>query len=93
MTQTESIIIVIWAIGVVFNILLSKKVFPEYETSGSDGFLDIFLMFFMLPFIMLEYICKMVFIFGSWGSWIVIGIMYITEKIKDKYGNKMDTLD
>ena len=88
MTQEEIIIAIIWAIGVVFNIFISKKVFPEYEPSGSGGFLDIFLIFFMLPFIMLEYIGKMFFILGSWASWVVIGIVYITDKIKDKYGNK-----
>ena len=84
MTQTEQIILLIWILGIVFNLLMVKKIFPDEldDKKGGDLF-DVFLIFFMFPIIFLQYILKAVFIMGSWMSWVAVGIMFIIEKIKE----------
>ena len=87
MTQTEQIILLIWILGIVFNLFMIKKIFPDEldDNKGGDIF-DIFLVFFMLPIIFLQYMLKAVFVMGSWMSWIAVGIMFIIEKIEE-WGN------
>jgi hypothetical protein len=87
MTQTEQIILLIWILGIVFNLLMVKKIFPDEldDNKGGDIF-DIFLVFFMLPIIFLQYMLKAFFVMGSWVSWIAVGIMFIIEKIEE-WGN------
>ena len=87
MTQTEQIILLIWILGMVFNLFMIKKIFPDEldDNKGGDIF-DIFLVFFMLPIIFLQYMLKAVFVMGSWMSWIAVGIMFIIEKIEE-WGN------
>ena len=84
MTQTEQIILLVWALGIVFNLFMVKKIFPnELDNSKGGDLFDVFLIFFMLPIIFLQYLLKAVFVMGSWMSWIAIGIMIIGEKITE----------
>lgn len=89
MSQTEKIVLFIWIFGIVFNLLMVKKIFPDEldDKKGGDLF-DIFLIFFMLPIIFLQFMLKAVFIMGSWVSWIAIGIILIEEKIREWYNTK-----
>ena len=59
MSQTEKIVLLIWIFGIVFNLLMVKKIFPD-ELDGKKGgdFFDIFLIFFMLPIIFLQFMLK-----------------------------------
>lgn len=84
MTQTEQIILLVWVLGIVFNLFMVKKIFPDelYNSKGGD-FFDIFLIFFMLPIILLQYMLKAIFIIGSWMSWVAVVIMIIIEKVEE----------
>ena len=84
MTQTEQIILLVWVLGIVFNLFMVKKIFPdELDNSKGGNLFDVFLIFFMLPIIFLQYMLKAIFIIGSWMSWIAIGIMIIIEKVEE----------
>ena len=84
MTQTELIIFLIWVVGIIFNLIMINKIFPnELDSSKGGDIFDIFLIFFMLPIIFLQYLLKVVFVMGSWMSWIAIGIMCVVEKIEE----------
>lgn len=84
MTQTEQIILLVWVLGIIFNLFMVKKIFPdELDNSKVGDLFDVFLIFFMLPIILLQYILKAVFIMGSWMSWVAVGIMIIIEKVEE----------
>lgn len=77
MSQTEIICIVIWILGMLFNALIAKKFFQE------DKDVDPLTALLLLPLMMIQELAKMVFILGSWVTWLAIGITFILDKIKE----------
>lgn len=77
MSQTEIICIVIWILGMLFNILIAKKFFQE------DKDVDPLTALLLLPLMMIQELAKMVFILGSWATWLAIGITFVLDKIKE----------
>ena len=62
MKEVEVIILIIWLVGIVFNIFTAKYLFPKDEEP--DGFFAILL----LPLLMTMWFFKGIFILGSWMS-------------------------
>ena len=77
MSQTEIICIVIWILGMLFNTLIAKKFFQE------DKDVDPLTALLLLPLMMIQELAKMVFILGSWATWLAIGITFVLDKIKE----------
>ena len=77
MKEVEVIILIVWLVGIVFNIFTAKYLFPEDEEP--DGFFAILL----LPLLMIIWFLKGMFILGSWMSWIAVGFVWIGGKIRD----------
>ena len=77
MSQTEIICIVIWILGMLFNTLIAKKFFQE------DKDVDPLTALLLLPLMMIQELAKMVFILGSWATWLAIGIIFVLDKIKE----------
>lgn len=77
MKEVEVIILIVWLVGIVFNIFTAKYLFPEDEEP--DGFFAILL----LPLLMIMWFFKGMFILGSWMSWIAVGFVWTGGKIRD----------
>ncbi len=61
----------------LFNILIAKKFFQE------DKDVDPLTALLLLPLMMIQELAKMVFILGSWATWLAIGITFVLDKIKE----------
>ena len=73
------IVFIIYIIGVVFNLIVVKKIIiiptDEYDGSMAAFVAEVIL----LPWIFLMYFLRVIFIAGSWISWIFLGIIKIIE--------------
>ena len=61
----------------LFNTLIAKKFFQE------DKDVDPLTALLLLPLMMIQELAKMVFILGSWATWLAIGIIFVLDKIKE----------
>jgi hypothetical protein len=72
-------IFIIYIIGVVFNLIVVKKIII-IPTDEYDGSMAAFVTaVILLPWIFLMYFLRVIFIGGSWISWIFLGIIKILE--------------
>lgn len=72
-------IFIIYIIGVVFNLIVVKKIII-IPTDKYDGSMAAFVAeVILLPWIFLMYFLRVIFIAGSWISWIFLGIIKILE--------------
>ena len=58
------------------NAFVVKKFFPE------DDDVDPISALLLLPIIMIQELMKIVFIFGSWVTWIVVVVILFEEWVK-----------
>lgn len=72
-------IFIIYIIGVIFNLIVVKKIIiiptDEYDGSMAAFVAEVIL----LSLIFLMYFFRIIFIAGSWLSWIFLGIIKILE--------------
>lgn len=75
-----NIILIIYIAGVIFNLIIVRKIIEIPSDDAGDGSLAAFITgVILLPLIFLMYVLRFLFIAGSWVSWIVIGIVNIIE--------------
>ena len=75
----NTIFIIIYIIGVIFNLIVVKKIII-IPTDECDGSMAAFITeVILLPLIFLMYFFRVIFIAGSWLSWIFLGIIKILE--------------
>jgi len=82
MSETELIIALVWVLGVFFNLMVVNKFFPE------DDNVDPLTALFLLPIIMVMELIKLLFVIGSWMTWIAVGIIMIEEWVKSSIEKK-----
>jgi hypothetical protein len=82
MSETELIIALVWVLGIFFNLMVVNKFFPE------DDNVDPLTALFLLPIIMVMELIKLLFIIGSWMTWIAVGIIMIEEWVKSSIEKK-----
>lgn len=74
-----NIVLIIYIVGVIFNLIIVRKII-EIPTDEYDGSMAAFVAdVILLPWIFLMYFLRVIFIAGSWISWIVIGIVNIID--------------
>ena len=74
-----NIAFIIYIIGVIFNLIVIKKII-SIPTDECDGSMAAFITeVILLPWIFLMYFLRVIFIVGSWISWIFLGIIKILE--------------
>lgn len=75
-----NIVFIIYIIGVIFNLIVVKKIII-IPTDNYDGSMAAFVTeVILLPWIFLMYFFRVIFIAGSWISWIFLGIIKILER-------------
>ena len=82
MSETELIIALVWVLGIFFNLMVVNKFFPE------DDNVDPLTALFLLPIMMVMELIKLLFIIGSWMTWIAVGIIMIEEWVKSSIEKK-----
>lgn len=82
MSETELIIALVWVLGIFFNLMVVNKFFPE------DDNVDPLVALFLLPIIMVMELIKLLFVIGSWMTWIAVGIIMIEEWVKSSIKKK-----
>lgn len=82
MSETELIIALVWVLGIFFNLMVVNKFFPE------DDNVDPLTALFLLPIIMVMELIKLLFVIGSWMTWIAVGIIMIEEWVKSSIEKK-----
>ena len=82
MSETELIIELVWVLGIFFNLMVVNKFFPE------DDNVDPLAALFLLPIIMVMELIKLLFVIGSWMTWIAVGIIMIEEWVKSSIEKK-----
>jgi hypothetical protein len=82
MSETELIIALVWVLGIFFNLMVVNKFFPE------DDNVDPLTALFLLPIIMVMELIKLLFVIGSWMTWIAVGIIMIEEWVKSSIERK-----
>jgi len=82
MSETELIIALVWVLGIFFNLMVVNKFFPE------DDNVDPLAALFLLPIIMVMELIKLLFVIGSWMTWIAVGIIMIEEWVKSSIEKK-----
>lgn len=74
-----NIVFIIYIIGVIFNLITVRKI-TIIPTDNYDGSMAAFITaVIFLPWIFLMYFLRVIFIAGSWISWIFLGIIKILE--------------
>ena len=74
-----NIVFIIYIIGVIFNLIVVKKIII-IPTDECDGSMAAFVAeVILLPWIFLMYFLRVIFIAGSWISWIFLGVIKILE--------------
>ena len=82
MSETELIIALVWVLGIFFNLMVVNKFFPE------DDNVDPLTALFLLPIMMVMELIKLLFVIGSWMTWIAVGIIMIEEWVKSSIEKK-----
>ena len=82
MSETELIIALVWVLGIFLNLMVVNKFFPE------DDNVDPLAALFLLPIIMVMELIKLLFVIGSWMTWIAVGIIMIEEWVKSSIEKK-----
>ena len=82
MSETELIIALVWVLGICFNLMVVNKFFPE------DNNVDPLVALLLLPIIMVMELIKLLFVIGSWMTWIAVGIIMIEEWVKSSIKKK-----
>jgi hypothetical protein len=82
MSETELIIALVWVLGIFFNLMVVNKFFPE------DDNVDPLAALLLLPIIMVMELIKLLFVIGSWMTWIAVGIIMIEEWVKSSIEKK-----
>ena len=82
MSETELIIALLWVLGIFFNLMVVNKFFPK------DDNIDPLAALFLLPIIMVMELIKLLFVIGSWMTWIAVGIIMIEEWVKSSIEKK-----
>lgn len=82
MSETELIIALVWVLGIFFNLMVVNKFFPE------DDNVDPLAALFLLPIIMVMELIKLLFVIGSWMTWIAVGIIMFEEWVKSSIEKK-----
>ena len=82
MSETELIIALVWVLGIFFNLMVVNKFFPE------DDNVDPLAALFLLPIIMVMELIKLLFVIGSWMTWITVGIIMIEKWVKSSIEKK-----
>lgn len=74
-----NIVFIIYIIGVIFNLIIVRKIIP-IPTDENDGSTAAFITEVLLfPWILLMYFLRVIFIVGSWISWVFLGVIKILE--------------
>lgn len=73
------IILIIYIIGVIFNMFTSKCVIRIYNYD-EGSYANFITLLFLWPVVVFQIIISIFFIFGSWFSWIIYGIILLIEK-------------
>lgn len=75
-----NIVLIIYIAGVIFNLIIVRKIIEIPSDDTGDGSLAAFITdVILLPLIFLMYVLRFLFIAGSWLSWIIIGIVNIID--------------
>lgn len=74
-----NVVFIIYIIGVVFNLILVRKIIPIPTDEHDGSIANLIAEIILLPWIFLMYFLRVIFIAGSWLSWIFVGIIKVLE--------------